>query len=141
MTVIPVFVAAALLLAGHSPHAFANTMSKCVDANGKISYSDQPCPGEAKLAREFTIAAPEQNADRDALKLVEKARLRAAESAFRERHASRDQELDATLRHGEYESRQSPAEPYAGSPQAEQRRAGVPHGSAPAARPSGARVK
>jgi Skp family chaperone for outer membrane proteins len=37
--------------------ANAQTMFKCVSADGKITYSDQPCAGKAALKKEFDIRA------------------------------------------------------------------------------------
>jgi hypothetical protein len=70
-------LAAALLLAGHAPGAHADTMYKCVDAKGKIAYSNLPCPGLAKAAREFEVAAPESAEDSAARLGAERARLPA----------------------------------------------------------------
>jgi hypothetical protein len=82
---------AALLLA--TP-ALANTMYKCVDAQGKVSFSDTPCPGAMKAAKQFEIAAPESNEESAARRAAEKQRLRAADEAFRVRHAQRAREFD-----------------------------------------------
>jgi hypothetical protein len=94
-------LAAALLLAGHAPGAHADTMYKCVDAKGKIAYSNLPCPGLAKAAREFEVAAPESAEDSAARLGAERARLRKEEAAFKLRHARRNAALDDRLRQGE----------------------------------------
>ena len=92
---------AALLLAGQAPGARAGTMYKCVDAKGKIAYSDLPCTGQAKAAREFNIPAPESAAESEARLDAERARLRNEEAAFKVRHARRNAALDDELRQGE----------------------------------------
>jgi hypothetical protein len=93
--------AAALLLAGQAPGARADTMYKCVDAKGKIAYSNLACPGLAKAAREFEVAAPE-SAEDSAVRLgAERARLRKEEAAFKKRQAGRNAVLDDKLRQSE----------------------------------------
>lgn len=93
--------ASALLLALHAPGARADTMYKCVDAKGKIAYSNLPCPSQAKLAREFDVPAPEAEQDSAARLGAERARLRTEEAAFSKRHARRNAAIDAKLRQGE----------------------------------------
>lgn len=91
----------ALLLAGHAPGAHADTLYKCVDAKGIIAYSNLPCPGLARAARQFEVAAPE-SADESAARLdAERARLRKEEAAFKVRHARRNAALDDQLRQGD----------------------------------------
>lgn len=94
-----------LLLAGQAPPAQADTMYKCVGANGKVAYSDMPCPGQAKAAREFDVPAPETEEESRERLAMEKERLRAADAAFRQRHYSRQQALDARIRRGNGEGR------------------------------------
>lgn len=100
------FFAAALLLAGQAHGARADTMYKCVDGKGKIAYSDLPCPGQAKVAREFDVPAPEAPEESAARLGAERARLRQEDAAFRMRHAQRSAALDAKLRQGEIARRQ-----------------------------------
>ena len=60
----PILLIAALLtLAVPAPSALADSMYKCVGAEGKIAYSTQPCEGKARMARQFSVPPPEQDGD------------------------------------------------------------------------------
>jgi hypothetical protein len=74
--------------------AQAQTMYKCVGANGKIVYSDLPCPHQAKMAKEFDVPAPETQEQSEARLAKDKERRRRADLDFQERHASRQRSLD-----------------------------------------------
>lgn len=85
-------IAVAAVLALAAPQLRADTMYKCVGSNGKIAYSSQPCEGQAREARQFSVPAPESDEDsRERLKL-ESARLRLADLEFRRRQAASDAE-------------------------------------------------
>lgn len=92
----PVLIlSAALLLAGQAPGALADTMVKCVGGDGKVAYSNQACPGQMSVARQFTIP-PSETAEQSAARLAaDSARLRHSDAQFKQRHARRTRELDA----------------------------------------------
>lgn len=103
--------AVGLLLAAQASCAFAATMSKCVAANGNISYSDLPCPQQAKVARQFVFQAAEpaknpapatcgNNELSRPCTMTEQERLRKADRSLRERHAKRVREQDEQLARG-----------------------------------------
>ncbi|UUZ46876.1 DUF4124 domain-containing protein [Massilia sp. B-10] len=64
-----------LLLAVSAPPVMADTMYKCVGADGKISFSTVPCQGDSKTAREMVVRPPEPDAARDQRREAESARL------------------------------------------------------------------
>lgn len=76
--------------------AHADTMYKCTDPNGKVSYSDQPCTGQSKartldvIAPKSTKAEPGETAQIREKPETELQRLRRADAAFRERLAESD---------------------------------------------------
>ncbi|MES2018628.1 MAG: DUF4124 domain-containing protein [Pseudomonadota bacterium] len=87
----PLLFFAALLLA---MPALADTMYKCVDAQGKIAFADTPCPGSTKAATQYALAPPESREQSAARAAAEQQRLRAADAAFGVRHAQRAKEFD-----------------------------------------------
>jgi hypothetical protein len=97
MNIVPAFVVAALL-AGLTPGARADTLYKCVWPDGKIAYVNQPCVGQAKAARQFSVLANEPDDARDARLKTERATLRAADVKFQQRAAERDRQyaIDTT---------------------------------------------
>lgn len=100
-----------LLLAVQASCAVAGTMSKCVAANGSISYSDLPCPQQSKVARQFSFEPAEPVKDLPLgacgnnelsrpCTMTEQERLRKADHEFRERHAKRVRDQDEQLARG-----------------------------------------
>jgi len=58
--------AVALLLAAQAPIGLAQTLHKCVDANGKSSYSDRPCDGApGKTIRVAPLPTPVAKVDEE----------------------------------------------------------------------------
>ena len=91
MNIVPAFVVAALLGA-LAPGALADTLYKCVSPDGKIAFVNQPCAGQAKAARQFSVMANESDNARDARLKAERASLRAADAKFQQRMAERDRQ-------------------------------------------------
>ena len=91
MNIVPALIVAALL-AGLAPGAHADTMYKCVSPDGKIAYVNQPCAGQAKAAKQFTVAANEPDEARDARLKAERASLQAADAKFQKTKAERDRQ-------------------------------------------------
>lgn len=89
-----------LLSAASASPARADTMYKCVGANGKIAYADMPCPPQARAAAEFAVPAPETQEQSEARLAREKERLRRADAEFRARHAARQRALDYQIGRG-----------------------------------------
>lgn len=87
-----------LLLALLAPAANGQAIYKCLARTGKVTFSDQPCAGEHKLAREIAVIAPMPDAVASARQAAEQERLNKANAAFRVRHARRQYGLDADLR-------------------------------------------
>lgn len=68
----------------------ADTIYKCVQADGMVAFSSLPCAGKARETRQLAVPAPEAD-DVSAARLAkERARLAAAERQFRQRQQSRD---------------------------------------------------
>lgn len=102
MRIPPLFLFAAI--AAFAGNASADTMYKCTDPNGKVSYSDQPCAGKGKAAT-LKVVAPkrqveEEDDDEDDQELslqarkpkeTELERLRRADAEFQERLRKREQ--------------------------------------------------
>lgn len=72
------------------PCTLADTMYKCVDANGKVAYSSMPCDGKAREARQFAVPPPEAEQDSSARLKAERNKLRVSEWQFRQRQAQRN---------------------------------------------------
>jgi hypothetical protein len=83
-----------LLLAASAPLARADTMYKCVGADGKISFSTAPCQGGSKTARQIEVRPPEPDAARDQRRENESARLAQENAAFQRRDAARQRQRD-----------------------------------------------
>lgn len=71
-------------------NAQAGSMYKCVGSDGKIAYVTQPCAGQAKVAREFALPAPEDPALREARLKKESDKLQAAEAWMESLRRQRD---------------------------------------------------
>ncbi len=71
---LSIFLAACILVSGG---AHAATMFKCVDARGKISYTDQPCAPETEQAWTSRLGTPTRKTERvpDKLRPEELARI------------------------------------------------------------------
>jgi hypothetical protein len=70
--------------------ARADTIYKCVQAGGQISFSSRPCDAKATLARELAVPPPEAD-EVSAVRLAqERARLRLADKQFARRQAARN---------------------------------------------------
>jgi hypothetical protein len=69
--------------------AHAQTMFKCVDGNGKTSYSDQPCSGKVVAKKEIDVRANLDDAERENRKKAEKLERAREEEMYR----SQDQEM------------------------------------------------
>lgn len=77
-------------LAALTASARADTIYKCVQADGKIAFSSLPCAGKSREARQLAVPPPEAD-DVSAARLTqERARLAAAERQFRQRHRWRE---------------------------------------------------
>ncbi len=106
MKSLPIALLAAM--AASAGMASADTMYKCTDPNGKISYSDQPCSGKGKTST-LNVIAPQRKAkaaanqdyeDEDGVSLqanglkkpkeTEKERLIRAEEDFQKRLKERE---------------------------------------------------
>ena len=96
---LPAFSLTLLLAAAAAPSQ-AQTMFKCVDAGGKIVYSDMPCPDKAKVAKEFAVPPPETQEQSQARLAKDKEKRRRADAAFRERHYDRQRALDNQVMRG-----------------------------------------
>lgn len=103
MKILPIALLAATTTIASS--ANADTMYKCTDQNGKVSYSDQPCTGKSKAAT-LTVIAPQHKAgaedEWDSLQRrvplepeSESDRLKRAEADFQERRKRREEADDA----------------------------------------------
>ena len=113
---------AAAAVAGN---ASADTMYKCTDPSGKVSYSDQPCSGKNKAAT-LNVVAPQRptaGADEDDQGVslqarkpreTESERLKRAEADFQERRRKREEaeaaeeERAAMIRRGNILDRYKP---------------------------------
>lgn len=91
---------AAALLVLPAPWAQAGSMYKCADAKGRIAFSDTPCPGDMQVKAQYEVADPETPEQSAARLAADSQRLRAADRAFRARHAQRSRELDYQLQLG-----------------------------------------
>ncbi len=81
-----------VLLAALAPCAQADTIYKCVGADGKVGFSSRPCEGSAKEARRLAVPAPEPD-DVSAERLKrEREQLRLADKHFKRRQAERNAE-------------------------------------------------
>jgi hypothetical protein len=58
MRILPFATFLLLAAAAWLPAAQADTMYKCVDANGKTTFADRPCPANGKSAASFHVEAP-----------------------------------------------------------------------------------
>ena len=83
-------ITVAAVLAAQAPWAVAETMYKCVAANGKVAYSSVPCEGQAREAKQFAVPPPEPEAAAIARHQRERIRLRVADAQFRQRQGARD---------------------------------------------------
>jgi hypothetical protein len=79
------YLLAAMLGAWLSP-ALADTLYKCVQADGKVAFSSLPCQGQARQAGQLDVPAPEADAVSAARLARERDKLRAAEQRFRKRN-------------------------------------------------------
>ncbi len=68
------FFALSLSLALQAGGAFAQTMYKCVGADGKTSYADQPCSGKVAAKKEIDVRANLDDVERAQRKKEEKER-------------------------------------------------------------------
>ena len=87
LTLCIVLAAAIAALTGS---ARADTIYKCVQADGKVAFSSLPCAGQSREARQLAVPPPEADNVSAARLTKERARLAAAERQFRQRHQSRD---------------------------------------------------
>ena len=94
------FFSAALVLAAQTASAATGTMFKCVDARGKTSYTELPCPAEAKAVRQLAVPAPESAEASTARVAYERHRRRLASDAMRPQMNARSDELDALTQYG-----------------------------------------
>ena len=79
-------LAAATSIAGS---ASADTMNKCTDANGKVTFTDQPCAAQSK-ASTLNVPAPLSEAERAQIANEESQKLYLANEEFKKRAAERD---------------------------------------------------
>ena len=99
---------ALLVLAAWAGGAGADTMYKCVDPNGKIGYSNQPCPGNSNASKTFKVAdaqdagvlAKSESERKARLKQVNEAREKAAADRWEKENpeAAKDQAAKDALR-------------------------------------------
>ncbi|HEY0060868.1 MAG TPA: DUF4124 domain-containing protein [Telluria sp.] len=82
-------IAAACLLAAPVPRARADTMFKCVAADGKITFSDSACQPNTRAAKRFEVPAPAPDSARKESLQAEAERLAQANAAFNQRYAQR----------------------------------------------------
>ena len=90
----PVYIAVFLAAAGA---ASAQSMYKCVAADGKTSYGDRPCAGKVAAAKEIDVRAN--------LEDVERANRKKAEQLMRERDEDPDNTARASLLADEQEKK------------------------------------
>lgn len=81
---IAIFAAAA----GITGSAGADTIYKCTDANGKVTFSDQSCPGQGKASK-LDVRAPQRDAEVAQKADAESERLARANESFNKRLAER----------------------------------------------------
>ena len=79
----------AVTLAVTAGAASAQTMYKCVGADGKTTYTDQQCAGKAAVKKEIDV--------RPNLEDVERANRKKAEQIMREREADPNDTAHASL--------------------------------------------
>jgi hypothetical protein len=63
--------------------AHAQTMFKCVDGNGKTSYSDQPCAGKVAAKKEIDVRANLDDAERESRRKADKLEREREEQMYR----------------------------------------------------------
>jgi hypothetical protein len=68
--------------------AHAQTMFKCVDANGKTSYSDQPCSGKVVAKKEIDVRANLDVVEREARRKAEIAENKRLDEMYKKRDAA-----------------------------------------------------
>lgn len=102
------YLLAAMLGAWLSP-ALADTIYKCVQADGKVAFSSLPCQGQARQARQLAVPAPEADAVSAARLARERDKLRAAERRFRKRNANDDDTGAAASRIANVPTQRTPA--------------------------------
>lgn len=83
-------IALAVVLATLIQGARADTIYKCVQADGKVAFSSLPCAGKAKEARQLSVPPPEADDVSAARLQQERAKLAAADRQFRQRQGARD---------------------------------------------------
>lgn len=97
MKISPSIVVLAAISA-HAGSASADTMYKCTDPNGKVSFSDQPCTGKSKTSTLNVIAPQSKKAiASEASQQWEEPeseldRLRRADGEFQKRLAERERD-------------------------------------------------
>ena len=96
------------LFAAAAGSAIADTMYKCTDANGKITFTSQPCGGKSK-ERTLNVVAPQSDAvsARRAEDAAEK--LSVANEEFKKRAAERER-VSAEERRQEAQAAQARAD-------------------------------
>jgi hypothetical protein len=87
MNILATIAIAAVLAA---PCARADTIYKCVQADGKVAFSSLPCAGKAKQARQLSVPPPEADEVSVARLRQERDRLFESERKFRFRQLERD---------------------------------------------------
>jgi hypothetical protein len=87
----------ATTLAAWLPLAWADTIYKCAQADGRIGFSSQPCQGQAQQVKQLTVPAPEPDHVSAARLARERVKLRAAELRFRMRQGNRDSGAGASV--------------------------------------------
>ncbi len=75
----------AFALAGGA--AQAQTMYKCVDANGKTSYADQPCASKTAARKEIDVRANLDDAARENRRKADKLEREQEEARYNARNA------------------------------------------------------
>jgi len=86
MKLLTTILLAAATIAGS---ASANTMNKCTDANGKVTFTDQPCADKSKT-QTLNVQAPQSKAEVAQNANAESEKLKRANQEFKQRAAERD---------------------------------------------------
>lgn len=81
------FLAFSFVLAAQAS-AFAQTMYKCVGADGKTSYRDQPCSGKVAAKKEIDVRANLDDVERAKRKREEKETREQEEAGYDSRRAA-----------------------------------------------------
>lgn len=68
--------------------AHAQTMFKCVDTNGKTSYSDQPCSGKVAARKELDVRANLDVAERENRRKAEILENQRMDEMYKKRDAA-----------------------------------------------------